>query len=45
VRAGQTLTGIAEQYGISVDAPCGANGLSARSQVRRGQILRIPRDT
>jgi membrane-bound lytic murein transglycosylase D len=45
VKAGQTLTGIAEQYGVSVDALCTANGLNARSQVRRGQVLRIPRDT
>ena len=45
VKAGQTLSGIAEQYGISVDALRTANGLGARSQVRPGQVLRIPRDT
>jgi N-acetylmuramoyl-L-alanine amidase len=45
VKAGQTLSGIAEQYGISVDALRTANRLGARSQVRPGQVLRIPRDT
>jgi LysM repeat protein len=42
VARGQTLPGIAEQYGVSVQAIRLANGLGPRDQVRFGQVLRIP---
>ncbi len=42
VKAGQTLSGIAEQYGVSVQALRVANGMGPRDAVRSGQILRIP---
>jgi N-acetylmuramoyl-L-alanine amidase len=45
VKPGQTLSGIAERYGVSLDALRAANRLDARSQVRPGQVLRIPGDT
>jgi hypothetical protein len=40
--SGQTLTGIAERYGVSVQALRLANRLGPRDQVRSGQVLRIP---
>jgi membrane-bound lytic murein transglycosylase D len=42
VKPGQTLTGIAERYGVSVQALRLANRLGPRDQVRSGQVLRIP---
>ena len=42
VKRGQTLSGIAEQYGVSVQALRVANRMSPRDQVRSGQVLRIP---
>lgn len=41
VRAGQTLSGIARQYGVSVAALQQANGLSG-TDIRAGQTLTIP---
>jgi LysM repeat protein len=41
VRAGQTLSGIARQYGVSVAALQQANGLSG-TDIRAGQTLSIP---
>ncbi len=42
VARGQTLSGIAEHYGVSEQALRLANGLGPRDQVRSGQVLRIP---
>jgi peptidoglycan lytic transglycosylase D len=42
VKPGQTLSGIAERYGVSVQALRVANGIGPRDQVRSGQVLRIP---
>jgi N-acetylmuramoyl-L-alanine amidase len=42
VKPGQTLTGIAERYGVSVQALRLENRLGPREQVRSGQVLRIP---
>jgi membrane-bound lytic murein transglycosylase D len=42
VRRGETLTGLARRYGVSVQALRIANGMSARSQLKAGTALRIP---
>jgi membrane-bound lytic murein transglycosylase D len=42
VQAGQTLSGIAERYGVSVQALRVANRMAPRDEVRSGQLLRIP---
>src|SRR5262245_6665416 len=42
VKAGQTLSGIAEKYGVSVQSLRLANRLGPRDQVRSGQVLKIP---
>ena len=42
VKRGQTLSAIAEKYGISVKALRIANRMGPRDQVRSGQVLRIP---
>lgn len=42
VRRGETLTGLARHYGVSVQALMSANGLSARSQLKAGTAIRIP---
>jgi membrane-bound lytic murein transglycosylase D len=42
VRAGETLTGVAHRFGVSVSALGKANGLSTKAHLRIGQKLRIP---
>ncbi len=42
VQAGETLSGIAARYGVTVEAIMGANGLADRSRIRTGQELMIP---
>lgn len=42
VRSGDTLSGIARRYGVSLQQLAAANGLSTRSGIRVGQKLRIP---
>ena len=42
VRRGETLTGLARRYGVSVQALRTANGMSERSQLKAGTALRIP---
>ncbi|HEU4830026.1 MAG TPA: LysM peptidoglycan-binding domain-containing protein [Gemmatimonadales bacterium] len=42
VRSGETLTGVAKRYGVSLRALSSANGLSTTSKIRIGQRLRIP---
>jgi len=42
VRWGDTLSGIAQRFGVSLQALAQANGLSVRSYVYVGQRLRIP---
>jgi membrane-bound lytic murein transglycosylase D len=42
VRRGETLTGLARRYGVSVQALMSANGMSARSQLKAGTAIRIP---
>jgi len=42
VRRGETLTGLAKRYGVSVQAIRAANGLSDDSTLRAGVSLRIP---
>ena len=43
VRSGETLTGVARRYGVSLSALARANDLTTRSRLRIGQRLRIPR--
>ena len=43
VRSGDTLTGVAKRYGVSVASLASANGLSRESGIRIGQRLRVPR--
>ncbi|HEU5041480.1 MAG TPA: LysM peptidoglycan-binding domain-containing protein [Gemmatimonadales bacterium] len=42
VRRGETLTGLAKRYGVSVEALREANGLTDDSTLRAGASLRIP---
>jgi N-acetylmuramoyl-L-alanine amidase len=42
VRAGETLSGIAVRYGVTVDGIAAANRLADPSFIRTGQQLRIP---
>ncbi len=41
VRSGDTLNGIAQRFGVTVDAIRGANGISG-TMIHAGQVLRIP---
>jgi predicted Zn-dependent peptidase/LysM repeat protein len=43
VRAGETLSGIAHKYGVSVDALARANRMDPKKPIRVGQHLVIPR--
>ncbi|GHV77685.1 peptidoglycan-binding protein LysM [Spirochaetia bacterium] len=43
VKSGETLYGIARQYGISVQALCSANNRSENYKVKIGERLKIPR--
>jgi membrane-bound lytic murein transglycosylase D len=43
VRPGDTLSEIAAEHGVSIDAVAAANGLTRRSVLRVGQVLEIPR--
>jgi membrane-bound lytic murein transglycosylase D len=43
VRRGQTLTHIARHYGVSLEKLRAANGMGKSSNLRAGQVLRIPR--
>jgi LysM repeat protein len=45
VKFGDTLSGIAAQYGISVEALMIANNLTDREFIREDQILIIPKGT
>ena len=42
VRRGETLTGLAKRYRVSVQALREANGMSAGDALRAGVTLRIP---
>jgi peptidoglycan lytic transglycosylase D len=42
VRAGETATQIARQYGVSLSDLLSANGLTAATVIRAGDMLRIP---
>ena len=42
VRRGDTLTGLAKRYGVSVRAIRAANGMSEGAMLRTGVALRIP---
>ena len=42
VRRGETLTGLAKRYGVSVQALRTANGMTERERLRAGVALRIP---
>jgi len=43
VQRGQTLTGIARRYRVTVSALRAANGLRSSSHIKAGQVLRIPK--
>ena len=43
VRSGETLTGVARRYGVSLSSLARANDLTTRAKLRIGQRLRIPR--
>ncbi len=42
VKRGETVTRIAARYGVSVSAVLDANGMSRKSKLLRGKVLRIP---
>ena len=42
VRSGDTLSGIAQSYGVSLRSLMQANGLNGSSILRAGQVLKIP---
>lgn len=43
VKPGDTLTGIAQQYGVDQDAIARANNISDPTTIQAGQVLTIPR--
>ena len=43
IRSGDTLSGIAGAHGVSLRSLMNANGLTASSILRKGQVLKIPR--
>ncbi len=45
VRRGETLSGIAEKYGIRLAALCRLNNISRNSTLRVGQKLKVPEST
>lgn len=45
VRAGESLTTLSRQAGISVSELAGLNGLSANAQLRVGQTIKMPKTT
>ena len=42
VRRGETLSGIADRYGVSMTEITGANGIRNRNRIGAGQVLTIP---
>jgi len=44
VKRGETLSGIARRYGVSVNALAHANKMTTRSMLRAGRTLRLPDD-
>jgi LysM repeat protein len=42
VRRGDTLSNIADRHGVSVPSLQSLNGLRGQSQIRAGQVLKIP---
>lgn len=42
VKAGETLSGIAQQYGVTTEGLVQANGLGAPDQMQPGQWIAIP---
>jgi LysM repeat protein len=42
VQRGETLTGLAKRYGVSIQAIREANGLTERATLKAGLSLRIP---
>jgi|GEM_PF-301578 len=45
VARGESVTGVARKYNISVDQLCSANNLTSKSSLKRGATLRIPQTT
>ncbi|MDQ3856113.1 MAG: LysM peptidoglycan-binding domain-containing protein [Chloroflexota bacterium] len=43
VQAGDTLTGLAERYGLTVEELAALNGLDPQAQLEVGQELKVPR--
>jgi LysM repeat protein len=42
VRRGETLTGLAKRYGVSIQALRTANGMSESETLKAGAALKIP---
>lgn len=42
VKAKETLSGIAKQYGTTVEALVASNGIKNKDLIRVGQVLQIP---
>ncbi len=42
VKSGETVSGIAERYGVRQSVLMAANGLGARARIQAGQVLEIP---
>ncbi len=42
VKKGETLSHIAQQYGVSIDTICGSSNLKSYHLINVGQVLRIP---
>ncbi|UNU73222.1 LysM peptidoglycan-binding domain-containing protein [Moraxella nasovis] len=45
VQAGDSLTSLANKYGVSIDDLATTNGLSSKAGLRRGQTLKVPKLT
>lgn len=43
VKSGDTLSKIAKQFGVTVDAIVKANNIANPSLIRPGQVLKIPK--
>jgi len=42
VKKGDTLSGIAQKYGVSIDTICGSSNLRSYDLIRQGAVLNIP---
>jgi LysM repeat protein len=44
VKAGDTLSGVASRFGVSLNSLLNANGMTTKTVIRPGQVLKVPTD-